>query len=207
MAVAVDPSGRFAYVATAVGSVLAFTIDNKSGALTPLAAPPIESGSVPFSIAVDPSGRFVYVANNGSSNVTGYLISDNTGALTLIPGSPFAAGFAPQSVMASAKFVYVVNNGSSISAYAIGGSTGALTPVQGSPFNNPGGFAGTIDPSGRFVYVANSCTNSISAYLVAHDSGALASVSDSPFPAGSAPAAVASTGKPRRHFSEQDQSE
>jgi hypothetical protein len=42
--------------------------------------------------------KFAYVANAGSNNVSGYTIDSTTGALTPIPGSPFAAGKFPVSV-------------------------------------------------------------------------------------------------------------
>jgi hypothetical protein len=41
--------------------------------------------------------QFVYVANFSSSNVSAYSIGAN-GALTPVPGSPFAAGILPRSV-------------------------------------------------------------------------------------------------------------
>ena len=45
-------------------------------------------------MAVDPTGKFVYVVNDGGGlggSVSGYSIGSN-GALTPVPGSPFAAG-------------------------------------------------------------------------------------------------------------------
>jgi 6-phosphogluconolactonase len=44
----------------------------------------------------------------------------------------------------------------------------------------------TIDPLGRFVYVANSMSNNISAYTINQTTGGLAPVAGSPFVAGSA---------------------
>jgi DNA-binding beta-propeller fold protein YncE len=48
-------------------------------------------------VAVDPTGKFAYVLNESSNNVSVYRIGAN-GALTPIPGSPFAAGLNPYSV-------------------------------------------------------------------------------------------------------------
>jgi len=45
----------------------------------------------------------------------------------------------------------------------------------------------TVDPTGKFAYVANQVSNSISAYTINAATGALTAVSGSPFPAGSAP--------------------
>ena len=80
----------------------------------------------------------VYVANEGSNNVSAYTIDGNTGALTAVAGSPFAAGSNPYSVAVdpTGTFVYVANEGSSgVSGYIIDLSTGALDTVSGSPFS------------------------------------------------------------------------
>jgi hypothetical protein len=85
-------------------------------------------------VAVDPTGNFAYVANL-CNNVSAYSIGAN-GALTEVPGSPFAAGFEPFSVAVdpTGKFAYVANGGSNnVSAYSIG-ANGALTEVRRSPF-------------------------------------------------------------------------
>ena len=59
-----DPSGRFAYVAN-LGSnnVSAFTIDERSGRLSPVSGSPFAAGTFPSAIAVDVLGKFVYVTN------------------------------------------------------------------------------------------------------------------------------------------------
>jgi len=88
-------------------------------------------------VVVDPSGRFAYVANANSNTISGYTIDASSGALTPLPGSPFAAGtfLASVAVDPSGRFAYVANNGSNtISGYTIDASTGVLTPLPGSPF-------------------------------------------------------------------------
>ncbi len=77
------------------------------------------------------------MANHDSIGVWAYTIDAATGALTPMPGSPFAAGQHPVSVMVdpTGKFVYAANEQSNnVSAYRIDGTTGALTPMPGSPF-------------------------------------------------------------------------
>src|SRR5512136_1593367 len=49
----------------------------------------------------------------------------------------------------------------------------------------------SVDPSGRFAYVANLKSNDVSAYRIDRPSGALHAVPGSPFPAGTQPVAVA----------------
>jgi DNA-binding beta-propeller fold protein YncE len=61
--------------------------------------------------------QFAYVANAGSDNVSAYSIGAD-GALTAVPGSPFAAGFDASSVAVdpTGKFAYVANEGGNVSA-------------------------------------------------------------------------------------------
>jgi 6-phosphogluconolactonase len=120
-------------------------------------------------------------------------------------GRILCGGFAALLVMvlaasrtaaqAPAGFVYLANCGSlgcpggvgtgNVSAYTMGGTTGALTPVPGSPFTTGLGPQGvTVDPFGRFVYVANLQSNNTSAYTIDPATGALTEIAGSPFAAG-----------------------
>ncbi len=206
IAVAVDPSGKFAYVANANSTnVSAYTINNTTGALSPVPGSPFAAGAAPRSVAVDPSGKFVYVAVNGPSNVSAYTIDSTTGALSPVPGSPFAAGSFPISVAVdpSGKFAYVVDFFGGVSAYTINSTTGALSPVPGSPFAaGSGPRSVAVDPSGKFAYVTNQCGNvfcsvsgSVSAYTIDSTTGALSPVPGSPFAAGTFPLSVAIAGQ------------
>ena len=72
----------------------------------------------------------VDVANRTAANVSVFTVDAATGALTQIPGSPFATGVDPRAVAADASghFLYVANNGSNnVSVFAIDQTTGALT--------------------------------------------------------------------------------
>jgi 6-phosphogluconolactonase len=76
-------------------------------------------------VAVDSTGKFAYVANVFDNTVSAYSIAFN-GALTPVPGSPFAAGGEPSSVAmdSTGKFAYVANPTSgNVSAYAFLGSS------------------------------------------------------------------------------------
>ena len=175
--VAVDPTGKFAYVANSgTNNVSMYTINGTTGALTLTGR--IDAGTGPASVAVDPSGRFIYVANESNfdslvGNVSMYTIDSTSGALTSM-GSPVAADFGAHSVSVHplGKFAYVANDGiyqetgGSVSMYTINATTGALTPIgtiDGVPFE--AGLLGCpdlcapysvgVDPSGNFAYVAN----------------------------------------------------
>jgi 6-phosphogluconolactonase (cycloisomerase 2 family) len=83
--VAVDPSGKFAYVANfGSNDVSMYTVDAATGALKPIGSGTVTAGVGPVSIAIDPSGKFIYVVNFGSNDISVYGIDAATGALTLI---------------------------------------------------------------------------------------------------------------------------
>jgi len=68
ISVAVDPLGKFAYVANELdNTVSAYSIDSETGALARIPGSPFATGIYPLSVAVDPSGKFAYVSNGSSS--------------------------------------------------------------------------------------------------------------------------------------------
>src|SRR6185369_8376865 len=96
--VAVDPTGRFVYVANAGSStVAAFAIDAATGKGIAVAGSPFATDTTPIQIIVDLQGKFAYVANQASSTVTVYSL-DSSGALTQIDGSRIHTAVAPQSL-------------------------------------------------------------------------------------------------------------
>lgn len=133
-------------------------------------------------------GEFLYVPDAASNNISAYSINVGTGALTPVPGSPFAADTQPGAavVTPAGKYLFVGNAVSNnVSAYAINSSSGALTAVGGSPFAGPANISSVATASsGQFLYVAGRFSGSISAYSINSSSGALALISGSPFAAG-----------------------
>ena len=188
--VAVDPSGKFAYVANfgdhlagIPGSVSTYRI-NADGSLTSTGttAEPYEGTA---SMAVHLSGKFAYVARaRFSFTISTYTIDATTGALTS-PGRIDGAngGTTSVAVHPSGKFAYMTNadispgvfaGGSSntISIYTIDATTGALTSTGTIPAGTLPKSV-TVDPSGKFAYVANNFSNSISMYTINATTGAL----------------------------------
>jgi DNA-binding beta-propeller fold protein YncE len=101
---AIDPGGKFLYVANqGSGTVSAFTIGT-GGALGGVTGSPFPSGSGatsrPYGASVDPTGAYLYVSNNADSTVSGWKIDATTGALTAVPNSPFATGTGPFYLLA-----------------------------------------------------------------------------------------------------------
>ena len=173
--VAVDPSGRFAYVTNqGAATVQAYTINQSTGALTSVGT--AATGAVPIGVAVDPSGRFAYVTNYNANTVQAYTINQSSGALTSV--GTIATGTSPSGVAVdpSGRFAYVTNFfGANVQAYTINQSTGALTSVGTTATgSNPTRVA--VDPSGRFAYVTNQGAATVQAYTINQSTGALTSV-------------------------------
>ena len=197
--IAVDPKGRFAYVANTgcpdsfAGSVSMFTVDAISGALMPMGSVTADFGA--HSIAVDPSGKFVYVANDGDFEVTGgslsaFTISATTGALISAgtvqapcaqPPAPGSCAPVSVAVDPTGKFAYAANEGgfapTSVSTYAIDATTGALTKT-GLVAAGSRAIAIALHPTAAFAYSANQSdppgfTGSVSVYATTSGTGVL----------------------------------
>jgi len=176
---AVDPSGKFAYVPNGDGAepdnVAVYAIDATTGSLTSTGE--INVGGSANSVAVDPSGKFAYVTSQNSSggNVSMFTINATTGTLSSI--GTIATGTNPGSIVVdpTGKFVYVVDSGSNdVSMYTINATTGALTSIgMIAAGTNPISVA--VDPAGKFAYVVNFNSNDVSMYTVNGTTGALTS--------------------------------
>ena len=182
--------------------VSAYVINSSTGALTPIPGSPFNTAGGQAnqgqtgSVAVDPSGKFVYVSSTQPSpEISAYAINASTGALTPIPGSPFAAGAGPGqlAIDPSGKFLFEANEYSTASGsggvfvFTINSSTGALTTVAGSPFAAESLIGFAVHPSGKFLYAVDFYTPTVEAFTIDQTTGVLTSIPGSPFPAGNSP--------------------
>jgi YVTN family beta-propeller protein len=209
--IAVDPTGKFAYVANAgcaggvAGYVSMYTINPTTGALASIGPPVSSQDASANSVTVDPFGKFAYAANSGDDfssdgSVVMYSINATTGALTstgAISGN--CPGLCvPLSVVVdpSGKFAYVANGDgivpNSVAMYTINATTGALTSKGTIAV---GGFASSVavDPMGKFAYVTTEfntpgSVGNVSMYTINATTGALASIGT--IAAGTDPASV-----------------
>jgi 6-phosphogluconolactonase len=130
---------------------------------------------------------FAFISNSGSGTVSAFAVS-STGSLSIVAGSPFAAGSGTEFMAFDSvhKVLFVSNQGANtLSDFSVNTATGMLTPVSGSPFatgSRPTAVA--VDPAGRFVFVANQAANSISVFSIGSGTS-LTPVAGSPFPAAS----------------------
>jgi YVTN family beta-propeller protein len=214
--VAVDPTGKFAYVAnegcgdSTFGNVSMYTIDATSGALASIGPPIASNDEGGRAVIADPSGKFAYVVNWGEGDTAGgiatYTINATTGALTAT-GTIYAACpglgcslLAPWSIAVhpSGKFVYVANEGGTgVSMFAIDITTGDLTPT-GAIATAGRALSVAVDPTGKFAYVGagsdSGSAGNVSIYAINATTGVLTSIGT--IAAGTAPVvAVDPTGK------------
>lgn len=173
--VAIDPLGRYAYVANAGSDdVSAYARDVNTGALAFLGNFQVgSSDDSPWSVVVDPSGKFVYVANFHSNTVAIFTIdsasstSGIAGALTYVNSIPVGVGPNCVTVAPSGNYLYVTHEtGDSVSTYKIDASTGALSSkdIDTSPGSTPTAVA--IEPNGRYAYVSQQQANAVAVYSI-----------------------------------------
>ncbi len=209
--IAVDPTGRFAYVANIgcpdafVGDLSIYTVNASTGELAAM-LPNVQADFGPHSVTVDPSGKLVYVVNDGDIEVTAgsifaYALDATTGALTFTGNSAVCGTVTcvtPYSIAVhpSGKFAYVANEGgfapTNISMFSINATTGAFTSL-GTITAGGRAEAVSVDPTGKFVYEANESdppgsSGNVSAYAIDSSTGALTSIGT--FPAGTDPTSV-----------------
>ena len=168
------PSGNFLYVLSKQpNQISTFAIDPNQGALTPINIP-VGTGVGPVHMVMSPNGSFLFVYNiqtNNIQTVQTFTVDSATGALTpagtvQLQNTNCTAATCPGagdfSIRSDSKYLYVlaydgVNNTSSVTPYAIDSVTGGLTGGTAITFpTNAAGTSLSIDPLGRFLYVAKA---------------------------------------------------
>lgn len=198
-AVAVDPMGRFVFVANqGANSIGVFSI-GAGGILTPISGSPFPAAS-PFGLTVNASGTILYASNFPDSQVSdlntvsAFSIAPN-GALSAVPGSPFAnanssSGFAANIAILtdpSGKFVFAADHmAENVVAFNVDPANGALSPISILP--TPAASCGTschhnplrlaVDPADKFLYWTNVQAGTLSAFSI--NNGNIAFVSEVP---------------------------
>jgi 6-phosphogluconolactonase len=215
-------AGNAAFVSNAQDNTISSFTANSDGtlgtgsttSLKPLASGP--AATSPMGMVVDSGGKFLFVADQGSSTISVFSISN--ASLTEVSGSPFltldpcaqsvATGPVSVAVTPKADFLYVANQfTNTVGAFAVA-SDGSLSQLAGASCNPAGPSpypAGTspsaveLTPDGNFLYVANQGSNNVSAFAVCvnasltctNPNGQLTAVPGSPFATGLGPIAIA----------------
>jgi len=181
--VAIEPSGRYAYVATrdvltvGDGAILTFRLSASVDDLTLIDQR--AAGSTSCAVAIEPTAQYVYVANAGNGTPGSATIStfrlDPVSGIPSAVGSPVSApGIAGLAFHPDGRSVYGVLRGAdALARYSIDTATGALSvipPATGTGFE-PSSIA--VDPRGRFVwaaYMGNAAAGQIDVLPVLGDS-------------------------------------
>lgn len=155
---------RFVHVANSGSNdVSAFKVDAANGALTEVGTPTL-AGTRPVSLATDPRQRFIYVANQDSSDIDLFLVSPSTGALFQVtPETPVFGHPTHITVDPSGRFLYLTVEGQQnpnsgwITTFSIHPTLGTLAEIDTQPLLAHPTWV-TTDPTGQYLYVANSGT-------------------------------------------------
>jgi 6-phosphogluconolactonase len=191
----VGPNGQQLYSPSSPGpgGVTIFPINAKDGSLgTPST---VKVGNSPVGIVVSrPAGgnTYAYVLDQETpttpkAQVLGFAQNTTTGALTPVPGTSittdstgktvavgYGAGTTPSAIAEdpSSRFVYITDEATNQLFGNVVANNGSLVAMTNGPFATgifPVGL--TIDPRGKFLYVANLSSSTVSAYAIDVASG------------------------------------
>lgn len=179
-----DKANRFALCCDlGLDKVFVYTFDAASGKLTPHSEMDTPTGTGPRHFAWHPNNKVAYI--NGESNMT-VLACDYDAehgtlkqkqALSTLPADVEKSGgsTAETVVHPSGKFVYVSNRDpyNSIAIYAVDPDSFELSLVghQATGIKTPRNFA--IDPTGRFMLVANQSGGNVCVFRIDNATGEL----------------------------------
>jgi len=127
--------------------------------------------------------RFLYMPVHGANSISGFQIDATSGALTPIPGSPFADNALPAGMVvdSAGSYAYVANingtTGGDVAVFTIDRGNGALTPYSDVDLGADRPYSIAVDASGKFVFV----TASTRLYGFTSDHGTLKPMQGSPF--------------------------
>ncbi len=190
--IALSPNGAHVYVVSAVdNAVTVFARDATTGLLALVEAKVEGAGGITSllgaeTVAVSPDGAHVYVAAMGDGALTVFGRNATTGALTLVEAQRAGPGVdgveAVQGVTVSpdgAHVLAVSGVDNAVVVFARNPATGALTSIalHRDGIGGVDGLAGaewvTVNPNGRYVYVASDLDNALAVFLRNTSTGAL----------------------------------
>lgn len=206
--IVVNPAGTLMFISVSLTNrIYAYQIGS-GGALTAVTGSPFSVPFPPLNLAIDGLGKYLYAVNGDASSHTGsqvaaFVIGTSTsspGALTAVPGSPFAYPMWQVQGEPTGQFLigtsgktvyYSGTDDDHLYVYSItqsGSTAGAITPVSNSPFTTiyaPFSIAVSPNSGGNQVYsfgFNDTATgfNSAEGFQIG-SSGALTEDSGSPF--------------------------
>jgi 6-phosphogluconolactonase len=202
------PSGKYYYVGlqqSASSDVAGYAVDSAAGTLSPLPGSPFPGESSlgtagVNSLAIQPNGNFLYTSGV-FFGIAGYAV-DASGAITPLPGSPFAPGASRYSnttmvIHPSGKFLYMADfDADGIRVFPLAADGSVSAEIAGSPFSAGTGTRDiTLDPSGTLAYAINDGDRTVTAFSVNTSTGALTFIGNADTGIGPFSLTVDSSGK------------
>lgn len=178
--VAIDPAtGLFAYVANAGGkSITAASWSASTATFTTSTAHGYQAGAIVHVSGVNPTGY------NGTHTIVTVPTSTTfTVAIGTDPGAYTSGGAIAEGSVAAFSVNPTTCVIASIDTDAVTGGTNATIAAGTTPFSI------SVDPSGKYVYVANFGSHNVSAYSI-DIAGALTALGTSPFATGTGPTSI-----------------
>jgi DNA-binding beta-propeller fold protein YncE len=145
VAVAIDPTGAYAYVADAgglinTGDISQYSINSTTGALTALPEPTLTISGNPHWLTIDAAAKTLYVPNSAANSVQVLTIGSN-GTLSFTASLALAAGANPSFIALDPTntLLYATERGgtytgqiapfnNTVAQFSVSG-TGALAPL------------------------------------------------------------------------------
>jgi 6-phosphogluconolactonase (cycloisomerase 2 family) len=141
MAVEIDPTGRYAYIANAGSNdISAYRIHHQTGALSALPGSPFKAaGRRPQSLASHPDGQWLYVANHDSADISVFRVETMLGALVRV-GAPVGLPFKPRRLQWDAgdgRLYVLADDGRKLLGFSVDDDTGVLTYLAEDTLTTP----------------------------------------------------------------------
>lgn len=174
-AMAIEPTGKYAYVTYFGTSEVEQLLIGTNGLLSSSTALPVATGQFPNVVAITDSGLFAYIANSFDDTISLYQIDPTSGAITPLAVPTISTGSLTTPLFLAidpfGRYLYTANDIGTVGQFSIA-LDGTLSPIP-SPVSITGDpTAIAVDPSGSYVYVTDWLNDSIEQYSIGA-SGAL----------------------------------
>jgi 6-phosphogluconolactonase len=178
----ISPDNKWLFVPDlGIDKVMIYSFDERTGKLSPGKQPfsASEPGAGPRHFTLHPNGKYAYLVEELTGHVVAHTYNDGEikpiQRLSTIKDQPGYPGSADIHVSPDGKFLYASNRGdfNTIATYRIDAGTGKLSPVQNVSTQGKAPRNFNIDPSGKFLLVANQNSDEIVIFKRNKDTGEL----------------------------------
>lgn len=178
-----SPDNRFAYINDLGGdSIHIYRLNTATAQLMPAGAYRAKPGAGPRTLHFHPNGVTAYCMNELTSSVTVLKWSKDDGSLTagntlnLLPHGTKGVSTGCDTVISrDGRFVYFANRGDDfLYSFKADPVSGALSPIARSSCGGKTPRNFTLDPTERWMLVANQDSSQLSVFARDPDTGALA---------------------------------